>query len=896
MGQYDFSVVMAVYNVENYLRDAVESLVHQTIGFSHIQLIMVDDGSTDSSGKICDEYKKKYPENVVVIHKENGGVASARNAGLPFADGNYLNFMDSDDKFERGAFKQVYQFFTKHETETDICTVPITFFEAYQGPHWQNGKFERGSRIIDLSVEYNATLMFVNASFFKGSLRDQIQFDGHLVCGEDIKVIMEILIDKMSMGVVSGEGYLYRRRLGENASLIQSAKKKKGWYDDYFTYLVDWCTDLYMTKFGYLPGFVQYELMSDLQWRFAEDYETDMISTLDGNQAQINSYYKRLISSIQHIDDKYILEMKMVRDEHKYYILELKNHGQTVLEKTDHDLLFRIGENSSLKMSETRTELELLSCDGNEWTIEGYHIIYGNLNFPILPYLSVNKQMIPCEIIERNKPIKSLGNVIAKTVGFSGKIPQESSKLRIHLAIKADDTWIIRNKITFGACFPLSDVYKNSCFYIENKMLVFQNSGLTILQRPGWMKRTIRECLLLQEIWHKNLLGGRKAVPGRLFYHCVMPFKHKKLWIISDRIMAAGDNGEVLFDYIMRNKPRDTKVLFAISRQSKDYTRVSKIGPCIEAMSFKHKLLHLISDMVISSHADGTTRNPFLGHHDALRDLLYQQKYVFLQHGIIKDDLSSWLNKYNENIDGFVTSAKPEWESIALNTDYHYEKERIWLTGLPRYDWLYHDEKKLITVMPTWRRYLMYCSDDKKGTWVMRDGFEKQPFFTFYSSLMTSERLVLGLAKYGYTLQFFPHPNIQPYAELFQHDRRIKILNSETRYRKVFAESELIITDYSSVAFDFSYLRKPVIYCQFDHDEFFGGRHVYTEGYFDYLEDGFGEVAVSLEQTVDLILEYASGGCVLKDKYRKRIDDFFEFHDTDNCKRVMDKINMLESS
>ena len=69
---FEFSVVMAVYNVEPFLREAVESLIAQDFGFEKIQLIMVDDGSTDGSGAICDEYAAQYPENVLVIHKEIG--------------------------------------------------------------------------------------------------------------------------------------------------------------------------------------------------------------------------------------------------------------------------------------------------------------------------------------------------------------------------------------------------------------------------------------------------------------------------------------------------------------------------------------------------------------------------------------------------------------------------------------------------------------------------------------------------------------------------------------------------------------------------------------------------------------------------------------------------------
>lgn len=79
---YKVSVVTAVYNVEDYLEDMVESIIAQTIGFENIQLILVDDGSKDESWSICERYMEKYPDNVVAIHKENGGVSSARNEGL----------------------------------------------------------------------------------------------------------------------------------------------------------------------------------------------------------------------------------------------------------------------------------------------------------------------------------------------------------------------------------------------------------------------------------------------------------------------------------------------------------------------------------------------------------------------------------------------------------------------------------------------------------------------------------------------------------------------------------------------------------------------------------------------------------------------------------------------
>ena len=85
-----------------------------------------------------------------------------------------------------------------------------------------------------------------------------------------------------------------------------------------------------------------------------------------------------------------------------------------------------------------------------------------------------------------------------------------------------------------------------------------------------------------------------------------------------------------------------------------------------------------------------------------------------------------------------------------------------------------------------------------------------------------------------------PHPNTIDGLHMFRHDPREKIKDSTNSYKDIFAQTDLMITDYSSVAFDFAYLRKPIVYSQFDRDSFFNGAHSYTERYFDYERDCFG--------------------------------------------------------
>lgn len=125
VGKYKVSVVTAVYNVEEYLQEMIESVIAQTIGFENIQLILIDDGSQDNSGQICDQYALQYPENIIVIHKENGGVSSARNEGLRYVKGEYINFTDADDMLENNVLELMFAYLKENEEKIDLVAIPL---------------------------------------------------------------------------------------------------------------------------------------------------------------------------------------------------------------------------------------------------------------------------------------------------------------------------------------------------------------------------------------------------------------------------------------------------------------------------------------------------------------------------------------------------------------------------------------------------------------------------------------------------------------------------------------------------------------------------------------------------------------------------------------------------
>lgn len=118
------TVILPVYNVSQYLHRCIKSVISQT--YKNIEIILVDDGSTDNSGSICDEYKD-IDHRIKVIHKVNGGLSDARNAGIEIATGEYLTFIDSDDYIDEDYVKYLYGLVKEGQTLMSICSHTVVY-------------------------------------------------------------------------------------------------------------------------------------------------------------------------------------------------------------------------------------------------------------------------------------------------------------------------------------------------------------------------------------------------------------------------------------------------------------------------------------------------------------------------------------------------------------------------------------------------------------------------------------------------------------------------------------------------------------------------------------------------------------------------------------------------
>lgn len=134
------SVIVPIYNVEFYLKRCIDSILEQT--YKNLEILLIDDGSTDNSSKICDDYKIK-DKRIKVVHKKNGGLSDARNVGINMAKGYYITFIDSDDSVEKDMIEYLLMLIVKFNTKMSICSHNIIFDEGKRIKRLGNGKEEK---------------------------------------------------------------------------------------------------------------------------------------------------------------------------------------------------------------------------------------------------------------------------------------------------------------------------------------------------------------------------------------------------------------------------------------------------------------------------------------------------------------------------------------------------------------------------------------------------------------------------------------------------------------------------------------------------------------------------------------------------------------------------------
>lgn len=324
MPEYKATVIVPVYNVERFLRGCLKSLTEQTIGFENIEVVLVNDGSTDNSEAVCREFADKY-DNVFLYSKENEGLSKTRNYGLARSHGKYIFFLDSDDKLRADTVKSVTDFFDTVYDEVDLVTYRIIHYYGEKPVivHYRYRTLTK-TGVYDLTDPDNRFITQTNINIcIKNRGEDNLLFDTtpnfrH----EDEKYCCDILREKMKIGFCSDGEYIYNR---DNVDSIVSTKfSPENIFDTSMTFY-----EKLFDSFGrFVPTYYQGIVFNDLRWKLKDGKLLPLhLSGEDWEKANIR--IDRLLARIE--EDTIVLHPSVSENRLFYWLLRRPNSHPTVV-------------------------------------------------------------------------------------------------------------------------------------------------------------------------------------------------------------------------------------------------------------------------------------------------------------------------------------------------------------------------------------------------------------------------------------------------------------------------------------------------------------------------------------------------------------------------------------
>lgn len=869
-----FSVTVAVYDVEEYIGSTLKSFKRQDIAPELVEYIIVDDGSPDNAVDTAAEFAGKHP-NVLVITKPNGGVGETRQLALSLARGEWVTAVDPDDLIRFDYFSEAKRFLDA-DTEGKISILSSRVLitngadGTYRDTHPLGAKFRGGNRIVSMLEEPSAIQMGATAFLkldvlrehgltFKTNIKPTFE-DGNLVC----RYLAHF--EEPVVALLSTSHYYYRKR-ADSSSLVQSSWLKperyavvpKQGYLDALEYAYE--------RLGCIPDWLANVVLYDLMWYFKEDEKMGSVVAsiapelkrefLDAAE-QIFAYLsceqilkQALNKPSWRLRESLLRRFNLDQSAARIFRWGLREDGQR-----NYTLLTSPGEHQ-IEVYSAGKRIEVIP-EGLTQRIYFDEVFVSEYTFalPEAPtyfvvdgqHLTTVQKLTPDEAGEPNEYL------LALTEQIRGSMPVHTRRQKIW------QRWLVAAGI--------------------------QNVPLWGV---AWQKVRANCQRLLQKRRPNQGELTRKDVESYLETDGTERFRDA--WLLLDHKDRADDNAEHLYRYLLNNEP-DINAYFLLEKTSKDWDRLAAEGfRLLEYGSVEAMAAARCAVMVASS--------------DAVEECIYpaprrifgapDYQFVFLQHGITKDDISRWLN--GKKIDLVVSATVDEYKSFTWeNSPYEYKFYNSALTGFPRYDNLVkldqqrtqsEEEPYTIFIMPTWRQSLrdaiQEVEDEQERVAILKES----SFYQHWWAFLTDERLTALIEQGRVRVRFLAHPSFGNLLDLVERPAGIEFLApSEISFQGEIVDSDIFLTDYSSLAFDCAYIGRPLAYFQFDREEMFSGGHTYRQGYFDYFRDGLGPVIEDSENLINWVFETLESQCEYDKLYESKRSSTYQYLDGNNCQRT----------
>ncbi len=978
-GRKMLTVVIPLYNAMPYFKKTVESILGQTYDLSDVEVLIMDDGSTDGSVEYAEEVAAKHPGLFRVVRcGRNGGPSVPRNMGIDQAKGKYIFFCDADDYFEiPEAFQRML---SKAEAwKSDVVLVKVSSPDGRDIPR---AAFREGDKpTVDIHESDAFGTMGPWKLYRTRLLRENgIRFPEEVKLREDELFTSRAYLAAKTVSIAANSTYYALTARDDQGNLYETARpvfEKDFFVLTHFLDILNTKSDMSRADKKMLPRVFRSSWMACAKAIAQMEDDQERQQAFDALRSTTTPYFGR--SFVQSLPSSMQLLFRALENE---------------------DILFFVGLADAIELTPNGSFLRYRVLE--EEVREEGEAVFWSQSFSGHSYeIEVAPKKVVCQPID-GMPFPGLDTSSPEHIPFDAyDTALLKAAVRPHFVQRAVQNAILENIAPYlkhyvgheercNALDPviagairahmeatMAQMSPQAILSLDGKTMGFDHKVALLThylqQKPSFQKVYVRrvdlkrKTLRLQAFGEmpKVLLNGQlieplsKKLSVRMFlgqplvrsYEFLVSYEEEcdrltfsydeeipitvnvngrafenssaireltdeftkgwnryaqkgDVWIVMDRDTGADDNGEHFYRYLMNEHP-DQECLFALRSSSPDWGRLEAEGfRLIDFGTPEYERQLKACSTIVSSHIDKYVSSYFDDRY------LLSKRIIFLQHGVIKDDLSSWLNTKPE-MDLMVTSTQAEYDSIVRDgSPYRLLPEEVILSGLPRHDALLRKDRqrqgvgssakglvgKTLLIMPTWRNNLVGEVIGTGNERTLNPSFAQSDYARAWGSFLQSPFLK-NLVEQGMEVIFFPHANMAPYVSAGQFaipDYIVCASNGDkASIQDFFLGADLFVTDYSSAVFDEALLDRPCFYYQFDSDGGIPRGYHFAKGYFDYQKDGFGPVASTQEQLEESIRRCVENGFEVPAIYEERSMATLAFRDGENCGRVYEAIKSL---
>lgn len=934
---YIFSFVVFI-DVELGLTKFVNSIKQHAYNIPHdIEILIMDPICSTETTLLGINLEGTYPD-VKYYSARDMSLAQCYNYGLIISKGVYINFTLSSSYLGDNAIEAVYRYMVKHKYPRLVAMAPWTVNEneilsQYRNsPRLYNG-FGGGIKLTEKNGGY---LTCLNTFFIKRYLIiTEASYEKFYEFGNDtaINYILRLFSDTKRFDYVSYAFYNYTIPLDDNTSAYLG-QYDKSWYLDDMEANAMSIISPYIERQEAIPQFIQRALVWVVFSRLNCNYNDRNKKTLSNDE--IKEFYKKAGSVLSYIDNRFIwtvgngqnykipriIRMLMFNIKASYEGNEVKilisgNNLMMSMEDKGVTQCLNVGNKETyvdttgklpeikkvpiklmklVSISKEDVLIDIINYKNGIFEIDarcslGDFMLYDDISI----FLKSGEKEYPVDKVDIYSDVKMFGESINKKLRFRVDVNEyliddvtgvsfyvriNDAKRKLQIKIASIYAHISKEK---DAYWRYSDA--SSYMYINENTLYIKRTNEEELQKK---EMRFEKCLA-----RKGNEQKKRSLVLRKIYFDEIKVKSKPIWITFDKLYKAGDNGEYIFRYITQNVS-DVDMYYLIKEDSPDYERLlDEYGDHILVWGRDETVVKmLLADVILGTHANILSNAGIeKGMIPYLADL-FDPIHVCIQHGLTVQDIAQFQNKLFDNIRLYLLASRNEWNNIC-NPLYGYTKDMLSIPGIARYDGLKSKPQKQILITPTWRRSIANSNiaHFKKAH---NEYFHHSDYFKIYNKLINDLRLIEIAKEYGYRIIYLLHPAVSSQIDDFDRNDFVDIIPAagDMNYEKILTESDLMVTDYSGIQFDFAYMKKPILYY---HPVELPPHYTESSAY-RYKKHAFGPIITDYEDLVSELCAYMQDGCKMRQLYVERVNAFFEHHDHNNCERIYKAVSEFASS